>query len=108
MDKSPAQKMLSAEEQFVKAILEDKGANVRPIPRATDKTPDFDVEFGGVQYIIEVKTKEEDEGSVETRRQALQRGEVHGESFELKRKNTISGIIEWSTEQLASYGPPQA
>ena len=104
MDESPALESLSTEELFVKAILEDKGAKVDPMPRTSEKTPDFDVDFSGVQYIVEVKTKEEDETSIGERRQTLQRGEVYGESAELKRKNTISGIIKWGVEQLANYG----
>lgn len=93
---------LTPEEEFVKAVLEDKGALVVPIPRTTDRTPDFDVEFCGARYIVEVKAREEDEGRVQARQDTLARGEVHGESQELKRKNAISRIIDDGVEQLAT------
>jgi hypothetical protein len=109
MDASESQGAdLSPEEQFVKAVLEDKGAVVTPIPRTSERTPDFDVSLGGAAYIVEVKTREEDEERAEAREETLKRGEVHGDSDALKRKNTISGIIAWGVDQLRSYGPAEA
>jgi hypothetical protein len=99
--------VLNREEQYAKLVLEDKGAVVTPIPRTSDKTPDFDVQFGA-HYIIEVKTREEDQARVQERHATLARGEVHGDHAELQRKNTTSGIIEDGAKQLGGYGPPEA
>jgi hypothetical protein len=97
---------LTPEEEYVKAILEDKGAQVVLITRTSDRTPDFDVQFSGTRYIVEVKTREEDKARVQTRHETLARGEVHGESQELKRKNTISRIIDDGVEQLVTVTDP--
>lgn len=58
--------------------------------------------FSGTRYIVEVKTREEDNARVQSRHESLRRGEVHGESQDLKRKNAISRIIDDGVEQLAT------
>ncbi|MFL6600171.1 MAG: hypothetical protein ACJ8R9_02475 [Steroidobacteraceae bacterium] len=103
-----SQILLSPEEEFIKAVLEHKGAAVTPIPRKSEQTPDFDVQFGGVNYIVEVKTRGEAEERAEARRASFLRGDVHGDSEELKRKNTISSIIESGVVQLKAYGQADA
>jgi len=99
---------LSREEEFAKLVLEDKGAVVTPIPRRSNQTPDFDVQFAGAHYIFEVKTREEDQERAAERHATMARGEVHGDHAELKRRNTISGIIEDGVNQLKVHGPPEA
>lgn len=100
---------LTPEEQFAKAVLESVGATVTPIEELPDvRTPDFFVTLGGTDYIIEVKTREEEDERAQARHDALERGEVAEDSDGLKRKNTISGIIDWGVEQLAGYGDASA
>lgn len=108
MNTPAPQAVLSREEGFVKAVLEDKGAAVTPVARGCMQTPDFDVQFGGAHYIVEVKTREEDLARADARHATLLRGEVHGDSDSLGRKNTISSIIESGVDQLQAYGPMAA
>ena len=99
---------LSSDEEFAKAVLESVGAKVEPVERSGDRTPDFQIWFGTVHYIVEVKTRTEDDDRARHRREALQRGDVAADSLELRRSNTISGIIADGVDQLDAFDGPVA
>jgi hypothetical protein len=94
---------MMSHEEIVKAALEQFGCQVQKIPESTEKTPDFLVEIGAVQYVIELKTKEPNPTRLAEREEELSAGEVHGEVDVVERNNTISRVVRDAAEQLANH-----
>lgn len=90
-------------EKFVKQLLENEfGYQVEKISESDDKSPDFLLKGNGECFLIELKSKFDDENTARNIEKTIEQGEV-AEFFDITgRKNTISKIILSAGEQLAS------
>lgn len=90
-------------EIWAKNILETEfGYSVTKISENDSKSPDFYVEGFDENFLIELKTKEDDEERIEVFQKALKEGKVAEYIDTTGRKNTISKIIRDASEQLNS------
>jgi len=90
-------------EKLAKNILESEfGYQVKKISEGDKKSPDFFVNGNGERFLIELKSKFDDEGTVRNIERTLAQGEVAEFSDITGRKNAISKIICEASEQLAS------
>jgi len=95
---------MSKQTSIAKHVLETWGAKVQEIPTSTKDECDLLAEVDGVRLLVEEKSKLDDPREVETRRETLSRGEVHGSVLPLRHNNRISGIVRKAKDQLSSTG----
>jgi hypothetical protein len=98
-------------EDTAKRILEHWGFRVSKIQESEDhgvKSPDFRVEDGKHQYIIEVKSRGDAGEEAEARHAAYGNGDLFEKHMPLARRNTISGIVLEAAKQLEAYGDSSA
>lgn len=90
-------------EGFVKEILEiEFGYSVTKIIESTKKSPDFLVEGYGERFLIELKTKEDDDQVAHDFNETLERDGIAEFSDTTGRKNTVSGLVRDACKQLSS------
>lgn len=82
-----------------------QGFTAEKIPERRERSPDIRVSRGDERYLIELKSKEDDPEKVRRRVASLRAGEIVDVSEKLTRWNTIDGIIDHASEQLASREP---
>ena len=90
-------------EQLVTLILEHLGAQVRKIPHASGRTPDFVATIQGVRYLIELKAKEEDPAREGRRNAVLSSGNIAEDHDTVGRKNVIAGLVADAADQLRAF-----
>lgn len=90
-------------EEVVNLILEHLGAQVRKIPHAQNRTPDFIATIDGVRYLIELKSKGENPAREEERNAVLNRGEIAEDHDTVGRKNVIAGVVADAATQLRQF-----
>ena len=88
-------------------LLRQFGFAVTEIPKSEHvPTPDFHAEKGGMHFMIELKSREDDEKRLETERQTLKAGKVASKTETTNRTNIVSGIVRDAVEQLQDYSTP--
>ena len=81
-----------------------KGFDVEKLKEIKDKkTADLMVTSKNQSFIIEIKSRREDPGRIETERKALEQGQIVERSETTTRTNTISGIVQEGVDQLSRY-----
>lgn len=76
------------------------------IPTAADKTPDFLVREGDVEYLIEAKDKYPDETALVDRETRLANGQVYESSISRDYNNVMSAVIHKGSRQLCEQRSP--
>ncbi len=90
-------------ETFAINIFEKEfGYRVKKIRQSDEKTPDFFVEGYGECFLIELKSKLDDESTVQNLQKVLEQGEIAEFSDSIERKNNISKRINYASKQLTS------
>lgn len=95
---------MSHEEIVIHLIETWLGFSAEKIPESNKISPDFLVSGYGERYLIELKTKSDDEEVITRIRTKLESGEVAEHSDTTARKNTISKIINDAAKQVSSIG----
>lgn len=84
--------------------LRSQGLEVTPLERREQKTPDLLAKGGGDEYLIEIKTKQDDARQLMEEAARLDAGEVVTIASRWGSKNVVSGIVKEGVDQMASFG----
>jgi hypothetical protein len=87
----------------ISAWLRSNGLEVTVLEQRGQKTPDLLVETDGEKYLVEIKTKQDDESRLREEADRLSAGEVVLVASWWGPKNVIDGIVKEGVEQLISY-----
>lgn len=88
-------------------LLRDHGFSVTEIAKSEGiKTPDFHAKKDGADFIIELKSREDDKERLEAARRTFAAGKVASKIATTNRTNTISGIVEEAVDQLQGFQAP--
>ncbi len=96
--------MISAEEQHVLNRLSAIGIDAEKLPESTGRTPDIAAYDPATKYVIEVKTRTDDETVV---RELKETGEAYRVS-PIGPTNTAGTIFQDAIGQLSAYGDREA
>lgn len=94
-------------EEAIGFQMKEWGLSVKKIPESNiegERRPDFEVTKHGYTYLIEVKSREDDQKEVARKKEILDQGEIYGQHMPLVRKNIVSNIIKDACNQLKNYG----
>lgn len=90
-------------ETTIHDVLESWGFDVEKIEENEEhESPDFVVSDARSVYLIELKTRDDDERLTQARGQALKLGKVFSEHMPLIHRNRLSGIIRKAQSQLSA------
>lgn len=92
------------EEKFIIEVFKSLKYDAKKIPESDNKTPDFLVSSNtdNHTYLVELKTKFDNENKINKRKEKLLEGEVVLDVDSIHRKNRISGVIRSASDQLES------
>lgn len=94
----------------VAALLRSFGFAVTEIPKRHGVlTPDFHAAKNGEDFIVEMKSRWDDEAQLEAEGEVLESGGVASRSGTINRTNAVSGIVAYAVKQIESFlGPAGA
>ncbi|KFF85806.1 hypothetical protein [Pseudomonas syringae] len=92
----------SKEEIFIKKVFHHFGFDLEKIGESDTKSPDFLTSDGQYKILLELKTKNESQETLDERDTVLKTGEIYSKTTPLHRNNRISKLFDKAAKQFHS------